>query len=122
MNQKVFWFCISGIFISAFEIGYLINKITLSQDAYVIGVEIFLLLFGWTLCNLYTRLLVHKMSFDEYRRGVAIIVALPCLASLFWDQSEFVNSLKLIVLYFMIYLNLVLSFFGISFNLLDTKN
>ena len=123
MNQTLFWLGVLALVLPAFIIGNLINKIA-PANVYVMGGLIFLLLYGWIICNLYTRLLANRLSFEKYRNWHAIVVAIPALVSLFYGRSEFVDSLMLILIGFIIYSNGVLGFFGISSNLLllKTKN
>ena len=121
MNQKSFWLGVLTIIATTFVLSRLVNKIAPS-DGYFVGALMFLLLYGWIIRNLYTHVLAHNISFEKYRNGHAIAIAVSGLIVLSDFQPEFINTSSLILVHFILYSNGVLSLFGKSSNLLGIIN
>jgi hypothetical protein len=120
MKQQTLWGSTFLFIFSVFMAGYLIHKITPSQDINLIGVPMFLTIYGWLICNLYTSLLKHRMSFEKYKTGILIVVAIPAFISFLGSRTESVNPWSFLLLFFFLYSSAVLNLLGN--NLLKTEN
>lgn len=122
MNQRSFWSGIILIVTSALLIGYRIDKVAPSQDAYLIGTVVLLLLYGYVICNLYSRLLAPKISFESYRTGLTITIAILISISFLSEESEFISLLRQILFWIMFYSNGILILFDKGFQLSSKDN
>jgi hypothetical protein len=119
MNQRIFWSNMLIIICSVFVISVLVDEIMHPRGFYFVSVLVFLLLYGWIVCNMYSKFLIRRISFDKYRNILAVVVAIPYFVSLLWHGFDFLSSLRPILLFLMLYSFGILNIFGYAFQLIE---